>query len=82
MALDQLAFAIECVRGEVPTVVNGDLWDLNDATTRDDDTYEGRTHRVPAPVWTGLHTSYMTTQASFSSLAPRLMARGFGSSSV
>ncbi|KLT42981.1 FMN-linked oxidoreductase [Cutaneotrichosporon oleaginosum] len=31
VSLDKLAFAVECVRGEVPTVANGDLWDLADA---------------------------------------------------
>ncbi|BEI79989.1 hypothetical protein CcaverHIS002_0105180 [Cutaneotrichosporon cavernicola] len=31
VSLDKLAFAVECVRGEVPTVANGDLWDLEDA---------------------------------------------------
>ncbi|GMK54350.1 hypothetical protein CspeluHIS016_0109360 [Cutaneotrichosporon spelunceum] len=31
VSLDRLAFAVECVRGEVPTVANGDLWALEDA---------------------------------------------------
>lgn len=31
VSLDKLAFAVECVQGQVPTVANGDLWDLGDA---------------------------------------------------
>lgn len=30
VSLDKIAFAVECVRGEVPTVANGDLWDAAD----------------------------------------------------
>lgn len=29
--LDKMKFAVECVRGEVPTVGNGDVWELEDA---------------------------------------------------
>lgn len=29
--LDAIKFAVECAKGEVPTVANGDLWDLSDA---------------------------------------------------
>lgn len=29
--LEAIKFAVECARGEVPTVANGDLWDLEDA---------------------------------------------------
>lgn len=29
--LPGLAFAVQCVRVRVPTVANGDLWDLGDA---------------------------------------------------
>lgn len=29
--MDAIKFAVECVKGQVPTVANGDLWDLEDA---------------------------------------------------
>lgn len=29
--LPGLAFAVDCVKGRVPTVANGDLWTLDDA---------------------------------------------------
>ncbi|ORY34056.1 hypothetical protein BCR39DRAFT_234517 [Naematelia encephala] len=36
VSLDGIRFAVECVRGEVPTVANGDLWDLADAQSMRD----------------------------------------------
>lgn len=38
VSLPDIKFAVECVRGEVPTVSNGDLWDLTDAKRMVDET--------------------------------------------